>query len=410
MKRHKQKLMIKKIIYRLLERRHYWRYIDFSEMAELYTSMLLRTLGLSLIGIFIPIYLYKNGYQIDEIILFFVVMFAVRLIYSVPVGWLVGKIGPKHVMLLSTLMQIASLLQLLTLVEYGWPLWTIAVTWSAALSMFFIAYHVDFSKVMHIDHGGKELGYMTIIDRAGNILGPLVGGVIATVFGAQYTIAGAIVILTLAVVPLFLSAEPTKVNQSITFRHLNYRRLIYDFSSWSGSAVESMASQLLWPLFVAATIFTVNVYASIGLVTSIGMVAAMFAAHGIGKLIDKRKGGILLKWSTIASVCAQLLRPFVTGFGGVALMNSVTDFTASGYRLPHAKGFYDRADSLPGYRIAYIVMMENAGDIVRVIMLLALWGVALTWGGVVALKVGFIVAGCLTLLVLTQRFPALKQR
>lgn len=56
------KNMLKQLIYRLFERRHYWREMSFSEMAELYTSRVLRTLAVSMVSIFIAIYLYQNGY------------------------------------------------------------------------------------------------------------------------------------------------------------------------------------------------------------------------------------------------------------------------------------------------------------------------------------------------------------
>jgi FlaA1/EpsC-like NDP-sugar epimerase len=45
--------MIKTLIYSLLERRHYWRYVSFSEIAEIYASRTLRVLAVSMVSVFI---------------------------------------------------------------------------------------------------------------------------------------------------------------------------------------------------------------------------------------------------------------------------------------------------------------------------------------------------------------------
>ncbi len=46
--------------------------MKFDELAELYTSMSLRSLGFSLIGIFVPVYLFQYGVSVKDIFLFFI--------------------------------------------------------------------------------------------------------------------------------------------------------------------------------------------------------------------------------------------------------------------------------------------------------------------------------------------------
>lgn len=405
-----KKNMLKKIIYRFLAVRHPWRYIGFDELSELYASTMLRSLGLSLVGIFVPIYLYKLGYELPVIFLFMAGVFGARMVSDIVSGYLVAWQGPKHVILASNIIQTFTLILLLTLSQYHWPLWLISGLWGLSLSMFFIAYHVDFSKIMHLGNGGKELGFMTIMERVGAALGPVAGGVIATVFGPEYTIMTAIILFVGAVIPLFLSAEPTALHQQISYRGLPYRRLRRDFLSFAAFGAENTISISVWPLFAAVTILTVNTYANIGLVTSLGVIAAIVTAQFIGRVVDREKGATLLRGSVVANFFLHLLRPLAQGFGGVLLINIANEVVTTGYKLPYTKGTYARADDLPGFRIVYLVTMEVCGDIGKAAAWLVVWALCFFVDPVTAIWLSFFIIAAPSLLIAAHNFPSLRPR
>lgn len=401
--------MLKQLIHRLLKKRHYWRLVGFDELSELYTSTMLRSMGLSLIGIFVPYYLYTLGVSIQDILLFLTGVYGVRMLFNVISGHVVARIGPKHTILASNLFQIAALGLLLTYEGYHWPLWMIAILNGISLSMFFVAYHVDFSKVIHAEHGGKELGFMTIMERIGAALGPVIGGVIATLFGPQYTIAAALLLFTGAVIPLFLSAEPTRLHQKLQFRGLPYRKLRRDFVTRVAVGMDNTASLVLWPFYAAIVLLTVNPYASVGLVTSLGIIASILAAHFIGQVVDRNKGRLLLNWAVGLNSFVHVLRTIVSGFGGTVMVNMANEAVTAGYMMPYAKGMYARAEELPGFRIVYIIMVEVAVDAGKVLLLLTAWGLAFAIQPLHALLASFLIAAVGTLLIMTQNFPALKR-
>ncbi|PLS82025.1 hypothetical protein CYG49_00100, partial [Candidatus Saccharibacteria bacterium] len=281
----------------LLQRRHHWRRLNFDELGELYTSLMLRSMGISLIGIFLPVYLYKTGYSLPAIFLFIASIFAFRCFINVPAAYLIAAKGPKHVMLYSYGFQIISLLLLLTLPDYHWPLWLVAFSWAIASSLFFLAYNVDFSKVLHSEHGGKEIGFMAIMERIGATLGPVIGGLVATFLGTEWMISISIVLFVLAVIPLFATPEPTKTHQHLDFRNFPYNTVKRDMLSFGAFTTENILSITLWPLFIGVVIFTTNTYASIGAVTSLSTLAAIFSAKLIGQLVDQKRGVDLLRWS-----------------------------------------------------------------------------------------------------------------
>jgi MFS family permease len=399
---------MKNLIQKLLAHRHPWRYVGFDDLSELYTSSMLRSLGLSLIGVFIPIYLYKLGYSIPIICLFMSVVFLGRAISDVFAGLTVAKYGPKHTILISNLMQITALALLLTLSQTNVSLWLIAVIWGWAISFFFVAYHVDFSKIMHKDHGGKELGFMTVVERLGAAAGPIVGGLIATLFGAEYTIMVALALLMASTLPLFLTQEPTRTHQHISFRGLPYKKLTRDGISYFSAGIDNAVSVGIWPFFVALSIFTTNTYANVGIVTSLGIVTAIFAATFIGKVVDKNRGLSLYRWSVWANALVHIFRPFIGSFSGVLLVNVANEAVTTGFRMPFFKGMYARADELPGFRIVYIVFMEIYVDLAKFIAWLVLALLCTLMPPLNAMSVVFILASATSLLMLVQNFPSLR--
>jgi len=221
--------MFQNFLSRLLEPRHYWRNIGFDELSELYTAQLLRSLGISLIGLFTPIYLYKIGYSLQEIALFHVAWFLFRPLFDLASARIIARIGPKHTMLLSSFIHIIYLGLIMTIQDLKWPLILVASVGSLAYGLHLLAVAVDFSKIKHTKHGGKELGYLDSMQKVGGVLGPLVGGLIANYSDPRYAIALAMLVLLASAIPLFMSSEVVMVNQKITFRGLPYRKHIRDY-------------------------------------------------------------------------------------------------------------------------------------------------------------------------------------
>ena len=96
--------MISKLIHKLFRSRHFWRSASFSEISELYTSRTLRVIGLNLGAGFASVYLYKIGYSLDFIMLFWVVYLFYRMAIAIPSAHLAAYYGPKHGIYLSNLL------------------------------------------------------------------------------------------------------------------------------------------------------------------------------------------------------------------------------------------------------------------------------------------------------------------
>jgi len=389
--------------------RHSWRTIKFDELAEIYASTALRALGFSVVGIFVPVYLYKLGVQLDQIFLFYVFFFVFRLPVNFVVAFIVGKIGPKHSIGLSTFFYIIFLLFLLTFEVHLWPLWFLAAIFSVSNGLFFTSYHTDFSKIKDSKHGGKELSYLIIFEKIGGALGPLIGGILATLISPEATIIAAIIILGSSQVPLLFSGEPVRTNQHIKFKGFPWRIFKQDYISLSANNIDRIASVVAWPLLIAVVVFVDDTYIKLGALITFSTIFSIFVARLFGRAIDSGRGLRLLQLSTWLNMILHLCKPFglnPVGAVGISLLNESVSLA---YGMPITKGFYDQTDTVEGYRIVYITVTESINALAKACYWIVLFVLSQVYDPVTVLTWSFLAVGLVSTGVLFQRFPALKK-
>lgn len=401
--------MIKSLLRRLIRQRHFWREVGFDELTELYISNMLRTFAISLLAVFLPYYLYQNGYSFAGIFAFYGLFFVGKSVADIAAGYFVAWYGPKHSIIISCLLQTTSSALLLTLPDYHWPSALVAPLYGAAASFFFIAYHVEFSKVKHTNHAGKELGEMQIFDRAATIAGPLIGGLVGAYYGPQYIFAIACVVLFASLWPLFRTPEQVRSHQRIDLRAVPVTRLRRDYASFIALGLENTLCINLWPMYLALFALGGNVYASLGMLSSLAVVSSMTAAYFFGRHIDTKNARSLLRFMAVSNAVVYVWRPFVVGPLSALLTNVINEAVTTGYRMPYLKGMYAAADDLPGLRIAYIMTMEWMGSVCKgtvwfTLAILAAGGVP----GRPVIYIGFALAAAASLFIPLERFKALK--
>ena len=403
--------MIKKLIYRFLKYRHYWRFAGFDELSELYVSMMFRSMAISLSGLFIPLYLIRLDFDLPSILMVVAWYFTFRfVIFDWLAGLVVAWFGPKHGLLTSNFLFIASASLFLTLGSFSWPVWLLGGLWGAAQSFFFVSFNTDFSKVKHSQHGGKELGYVTIMEKVGAMLGPLVGGVIATLFGPQFLFITAILLLVGGLFPLFQSAEPTPTSQRIKIKNFKIDGRTRDYFSYAAVGIENNISLFIWPLFLGLFVLVGPLaYAKLGLLISLSFIASILAAQAIGKLIDDRKGRPLMRYSALANAIIHLCRPLTSTYPVAFGLNVLNDLVTPGFRMPYLKGMFDAADEFSDQRIVYLTTMEMFSSMFKALNCWLLVILSLGLQPMQVMIAGFVIAAISSILIMSENFKALNQ-
>lgn len=404
--------MIKKTIDSLLRYRHFWRDVDFTELSEIYISMLFRSLSISVVSIFIPIYMLKIGYSPIDVMALVFWYFVARFVFAdIFAGWMTCKIGPKHTIIASYGLLTASTLMFLTLSSMHWPLWLLGGIYGASTSLFVIPFHVDFAKIQHKDHGGKELAYVNMLTKVGAIFGPIMSGIVGGMFGGQYIFVVAIILLLIGAWPLLRTAEPIALGGPLGLDKLKLSGMKRDIFSFMAVGVEHTASLYLWPLFLGVFVITGGAaYEKLGALASVSVIVSLATAYTIGRLADDHKGRLLLRVGTILNAAMHMVRPLATTYPAAFAVNAANDGITTSYNLPYVKGMYDAGESKENLAIAYFTCMEWLASYSRTMFWVVIIGLAHFMTNKDVMSLGFAIAAVASMLIMFEKFPALNNR
>ncbi len=371
--------MIKALFYRFLEKRHFWRYASFSEIAELYVSRTIRVIAMNIVSGFTSVYLYEEKYSLAFIIGFWLCYYIFKMPLSFLTVFFVARFGPKHGILLSNILYVPSMVALGLMPVLGIAsivLWGIFMAIST--SIYYTSYMVDFSKVKNIEHAGKEIAFMNILEKIAIGVSPIIGGVIAYLFNLQVVIWLAAVLFGLAALPLLRTLEPVKTKQKVNFRGFPWRMSMRSFIAQAGVGFDYITTAIVWSLFIVIVIFPGadwDIYIKLGFLSSVTILAAIAASYTYGKIIDRSQGGNLLKLSVMANALVHLSRPFATTPASIVGTNITNEIATMGYSMAFMRGIFDTAD-LSGHRILYFcvsgVVSEIGGAIACAILLICI--------------------------------------
>lgn len=399
--------MLKSFFYRLLERRHFWRYASFNEIAELYLSRTIRVIAMNIVSGFTSVYLYEEGYSLSFIMGIWLCFYLLKIPMTFFSGYFVARFGPKHGILVSNILYVPSMVALGFMPSLGMisiVLWGVFMAVSA--SLYHICYMVDFSKIKNVEHAGKEIAFMNILEKIAIGISPVVGGFIALWFGLQVVIWVAALLFAISALPLLKTIEPVRTRQKIEFIGYPWRTTIRSIFAHSGVGFDYVTTGIIWSLFIVVVIFPGagwDIYVKLGILSSVTILAAITASYAYGKLIDKRQGGNLLVISVLANGLVHAFRPFVMTPAIIVGTNIANEVATMGYNMAFMRGVFDTADS-SGHRILYICLSDiisNCGAAIACVILLYCTAF---FGDIEGLKIFFFFAAGFVLLIGTAHF------
>lgn len=401
--------MVKSFIHKILLRRHFWRHATFSEISELYTSRMLRMAAMHIIGSFMSIYLYQVGYSVGEIAVFWAAFYLFKVVVAMPSAAFVGWIGPKHAILISNLLYIPAMICFAYLPQTGaWVLIPALILQGLSASIYAIAYSIDFSKVKSSEHAGKEIGYMNIVEKVTTGLSPLIGGILALVFGPQVVIIVSAILFALAAAPLMTTGEQVSTRIKLKLKGFPWRLLFGHSVAQTSLGFDVFASGTVWSLYAAIFIIGIStsneIYLISGALLSVIFLAALVASYAFGKIIDKRRGKELMQFGGAANAITHLMRPFTGSPVTIAGLNATNEVATTGFTMPYTRAVFDNAD-LSGARTTYLGLTDMLANIGAGLAALLLALLAPIVGDQQVLVYFFFLAAGNALLMLTARFP-----
>lgn len=286
--------------------RHILHFLKNRELNELYVSIGARYFALSMIGMFVPIYLLNLGYSFPVVMLFYAVLYGTYALFIIPAGKVACRFGFKHSILFSIPLLVAVYLLLYALPQYQIPIYIIAVIYGINSALFWTGYHSDFSRFSDRKSRGKEVGAAQIAVTGFNVIGPVTGGIILTFVGFDALFVLVSAMLLASAIPLFLSKD---VHEPIGFsvRSMFSGHKIRDTLAYFGKGIEHATGIIIWPIFLFFVVL--NSYTSLGFVFSLSIFFSLVFAFVVGRFSDINRR-LVLRLGSLFNAMVWVFRAF----------------------------------------------------------------------------------------------------
>ena len=383
-----------------------------SHLHELYASCTLRSLAWSLFNAFTLYFLWQSGFSLAEVVAYQTLFCAIRVPVNFLMSYVISWLGPKHSIALSNVIHILFMLALLNVGQSFWLLPPLAALATTAGSLYWSSYRVFISKTTHSSKSGRQIGWLYSFEALAELGGILLGGLLAHFFDPRATILTAIVILAVSLLPFLLSGEPTVRHRRPRYAGLWQKMKTNKggLAAAAGSRLCYVGNQLYWTVYIAITIFTANAYGVLAVLMTASLLLAFLAAIFIGRLTDRGKAYLLLRWGAAGEVALALSQIFISTPIGAIVHGLLKEKIDKLHVIPINKGIADEADSFGDQRVEYIAVVENFIMFGQVCLGLVILTLMQFFEPLAALRAGVVLAGFAGLLVFAQRYKTLARR
>lgn len=341
----------------------WWRFFPKKELTRVYVSTAIRQFAVSLIGIFIPLYLYvEQGISLQETLLFFIFYSLIFAITTPLAAKFASSYGVKHSVLMSIPFYIAFVILLYALPFFDTPLVIISSLLGLSQAFYWMGMHLVFHHASDHDHRGEEVGKRVSAALFAGMAGPFAGGFLITYLGFKIVFALASLFLLVSALILFGSGDG----------HAHYHfsvRSIINRKHWKNSlffvsqGTRAIASGVIWPIFV---FIVLDNYLSLGIIGSIlsGLSAILLLLIGrFSDHWDKRK---VARWASLLDSISWVLRGLATTVMHIYAVTFLAALTTGFRESPLGALEYDKAE---GEVAAYFVSREVFICLGRILLL-----------------------------------------
>ena len=280
---------------------------------QIYLYEIMQRFVMNLIGIFIPIYIASAGFGVSKVFLYLAISTGAFAAVSLPISYLIARLGFKHSLILSYAFYLPALLSL-RVFDISTPLIVFAgLFYAVGQALHWISLHAEFATDTE---GSRDQasGRIVGLPKISQVIAPLLGGVIMASMGFSMLVTVAMGFLLASAIPLLMSGDH-RDPMDYSFRSLidSEHRKFASLFLLRGTDVA--AGALLFPLF---TYYVIGGEINAGGVKSLAAVGSIVFALTVGRIsgkIDKTKliiSGVLL--TSLAYIARGFIQTNIQAF------------------------------------------------------------------------------------------------
>ncbi len=341
----------------------WWRFFPKKELSQIYFSVALRSIAVSLIGIFIPLYLFQEkGLGLEKTLLFFVLYSVVFGITTPVAAKFSSRYGIRHSILLGIPFYLLFVALLYFLPNTVALMILASSLLGASQAFYWMGMHLAFHHASHPRHRGEEVGTRASVTVLSTMLGPFIGGALITWLGFAAVFMAAAVLLFMSGFLLLRSRE----------NHVSYHfslKSVFDTKNWKDSlffvsrGTHIIADGVLWPLFI---FFILGSYFSMGIVGSLMSLSGVLLLWGVGKYSDHADKRRIIRWTSVFDSLIWIAMAFINTALQLLGLTILASLVRAAHESPTGALEYDKAQ---GQVAAYFVNREIFICLGRILLL-----------------------------------------
>ncbi len=277
-------------------------------------SVWLHTFSRSMIAIFIPIFLLQAGYLVGEIMIYYLIFYAINVPFNLIARNLIRKIGAKKVIIIASFFSIAFFISLYNLTLNNWKLLIMIAFFAAVYDAFYWVAHLFlFMKCSNNnddDDFSKDVSVLEIVKNIAGMIAPLLGALIMIFLSKKILMIVSIVILISSIIPLFKIKKIPDIPKQKKISFLDFFKkweLIKDYLLQGFFHIHTTTESIIWPLFIFLFFSNIDSIAILSIIVSFTTIIFTFFTGKINRI--KRKKMIILGSFLIAII--WMLRLFI---------------------------------------------------------------------------------------------------
>ena len=280
------------------------------QLRELYLFVVLFSFAQALVAVFEPIFFYKQGLSLAWIAFYYALHYT---LYTLVIPWgarFAARFGLERSLAVAMPIFVAYFLTLALIPLRPELFWVAPFLLTAHKMFYWPAYHANFTKHSDRKNQGTEISYMMAITSGVGILGPLVGGFVAALFGFPVLFVLAAITTLLAGMPLLATKErfrPARFPYATGWRIIfsrQHRRLALGMPGFG----EQLVNMVFWPIFLVLIFGELEV---VGVVASVSVLVATLLGFIVGELGDRYTPRRVVRWGLPVLLIGFLVRVLI---------------------------------------------------------------------------------------------------
>lgn len=339
------------------------------------------------VGFFVPVYVYKLGFSaygdstvagLRTLITFLLLARLAIIGLSLFVEHIIDSIGFRWTLLISSVFLFLKFV-LLTFAEAELSfLWIAAIVSGIVTTTYWISRHALFGEDQDVARVGTALGFMVVLAQLTSVIGPVVGGLIASFFGFARLFQLGLVLAVLSGIPYFFMHHHRRHHPDGLAGFLDKLRDPLNFPliiGWFGRSWDSDLQLNFWPLYVFLVVGGVE---KLGALISAVAVVSMASSYVAGRIFDRapNKKRMFLAGSGVTALLWPI-KALAGSFWSVFFIDSLDKAVNSFYWLPFLSQIYRfsfRRDT-----VAFFAFREVIWSVGIIVFLLLAFLISFSW-------------------------------